>query len=223
MPPLTKDARPLAVRVYERISADIIDGTIEPGTALVQEQIAAQYGVSRTPVRDVLTQLTLQGMATLVPGRGYIVNGLSAQDVKNVFEVRYTLEALAARQAVGRHSPQQLARLRGILDEFESVDPNDAQELFRLGAAFHAALVEPCPNTYLLTTLAAMWAHPIQRRITMTYRQGPRHQAKVAQDHRRVLDALKTNDPDTITEVLRFCHEPDISQSQSQSQNQNQS
>lgn len=204
----TSDPRPLAVRVYEQISSDIIDGKFAPGSALVQEQVAAQYGVSRTPVRDALTQITLAGLATLVPGHGYIVNELTDQDVKDVYEVRYTLEALAARQSCGKHSPGQLVRLRAMNDEFETIDPSDAVGLFALGRQFHTALIEPCPNEYLRSTLAAMWEHPIQRRITMTYRQGPEHQSKVARDHRRILEALTTNDPDTITEVLRICHDP---------------
>ncbi|WP_427006193.1 GntR family transcriptional regulator [Pseudarthrobacter sp. H2] len=204
----TGDRRPLAVRVYEQISSDIIDGKIAPGSALVQEQVAAQYGVSRTPVRDALTQLTLEGLATLVPGQGYIVNDLTARDVKDVYEVRYTLEALAARQACGRHTATQLIRLRSMIDEFETLDPYDAAGLFETGRQFHAALIEPCPNQYLRTTLAAMWDHPIQRRITMTYRQGPEHQQNMARDHRRILEALKIHDADTVTEVLRFCHDP---------------
>ncbi len=87
--------------------------------------------------------------------------------------MRYTLEALASRQACGRHSPAQLIRLRAMIDEFETLDPSDAQALFLMGSQFHAALIEPCPNDYLRSMLAAMLAHPIQRRITMTYRQGP--------------------------------------------------
>ena len=204
----TGDRRPLAVRVHEQISSDIIDGKIPAGSALVQEQVAAQYGVSRTPVRDALTQITLEGLATLVPGQGYIVNDLTAQNVKDVYEVRYTLEAMAARQACGGHSAQQLIRLRAMVDEFESLDPNDAAGLFEMGRQFHAALVEPCPNEYLRTTLAAMWDHPIQRRITMTYRQGREHQQNMARDHRRILEALNSNDADTVVEVLRFCHDP---------------
>jgi DNA-binding GntR family transcriptional regulator len=202
------DARPLAIQVHERISSDIIDGKFPPGSALVQEQVAAQYGVSRTPVRDALTQVAQEGLATLVPGQGYVVNDLTEKDVRDVYEVRYTLEALASRQACGRHSPAQLIRLRAMIDEFETLDPSDAQALFLMGSQFHAALIEPCPNDYLRSTLAAMWAHPIQRRITMTYRQGPHHQAKLADDHRRILEALKTNDPETIVEVLRYCHDP---------------
>ncbi|MET3174691.1 UNVERIFIED_ORG: DNA-binding GntR family transcriptional regulator [Arthrobacter sp. UYCu721] len=204
----TGDRRPLAFRVYEQISSDIIDGKVPAGSALVQEQVAAQYGVSRTPVRDALTQIALEGLATLVPGQGYIVNDLTAQNIKDVYEVRYTLEAMAARQACGRHSPQQLIRLRAMVDEFESLDPNDAAGLFEMGRQFHAALAEPCPNEYLRTTLAAMWDHPIQRRITMTYRQGQEHQQNMARDHRHILEALNSKDADTVTEVLRFCHDP---------------
>lgn len=202
------DPRPLAVQVHERISSDIIDGKFPPGSALVQEQVAAEYGVSRTPVRDALTQVAQEGLATLVPGQGYIVNGLTEQDVEDVFEVRYAMEALAARQACGRHSPIQLVRMGATVDELAALDPSDAQALFLMGRQFHSALVEPCPNAYLRSMLAAVWAHPIQRRITMTYRQGPEHQAKVAADHRRILDALKSNDPDTIVELLRYCHDP---------------
>ena len=101
-----------------------------------------------------------------------------------------------------------MVRLRAMVDEFETLDPSDTKGVFLMGMQFHAALIEPCANDYLRSTLAAMWAHPIQRRITMTYRQGPSHQSKLAADHRRILEALKTNDPDTIVEVLRYCHDP---------------
>lgn len=202
------DVRPLAVQVHDRISSDIIDGKFPPGSALVQEQVAAQYGVSRTPVRDALTLVAQEGLATLVPGQGYIVNELSDQDVRDVYEVRYALESIASRQACGKHTPTQMVRLRAMVDEFETLDPSDAKGLFLMGMQFHAALIEPCPNNYLRSTLATMWGHPIQRRINMTYPQGPSHQTKLAADHRRIIEALKANDPDAIVEVLRTCHDP---------------
>lgn len=208
MPTLPSDARPLAERVYEQISSEIIEGHIAPGTALVQEQVATQYGVSRTPVRDVLTRLTHEGLATLVPGHGYVVNDLTDQDVSDVYEVRHVLETLAARKACGTHTPLQLLRLRGLVDESALLDPLDAHGLFQLSRQFHMALVEPCANDYLRSVLESVWNHPIQRRITMTYTQGPEHQAKVVSDHRRILAALTANDADTVAEVLRVCHDP---------------
>ncbi|GAA4378793.1 GntR family transcriptional regulator [Paeniglutamicibacter cryotolerans] len=202
-----QDTRPLAVRVYERMASEIVDGTLKPGTALIQEHVAAQYGVSRTPVRDALTQVTLEGLASLVPGSGYVVNELTSQDVSNVFEVRYALEELAVRQAIGHHTPKQLVRLRALIDEFETIDPDDAEEQFQLGKDFHLALVGPCPNRYLRETLENIWAHPIQRRITRAYEIGPRHQAEIATAHRQILAALQSGDIDLIIRVLGYCHD----------------
>lgn len=197
----------MAVRVHERIASEIVEGTLKPGTALVQEQVAAQYGVSRTPVRDALAQIAMEGLATLVPGSGYVVNDLTTQDVHDVFEVRYALEQLALRQAIGRHTAAQLVRLRALIDEFEIVDSADAGEQFRLGREFHLKLMEPCPNNYLLETLHNIWAHPIQRRITRTYAIGPEHQASIAREHREILRALPLGDTETIIRVLGHCHD----------------
>ena len=207
MATLPNDARPLAERVYELISTEIINGQITAGSALVQEQIGSHYGVSRTPVRDALTRLTHEGLATLIPGQGYIVNNLTDQDVEQVYEVRRVLETLAARQACGMHTPLQLLRLRTLVDESELIDAEDAAELFRLSRQFHAGLVEPCRNSYLLGILDSIWAHPIQLRITMTYQQGREHQAKVVADHRRILHALTAVDVDAFAQALTACHD----------------
>lgn len=202
-----KDLRPLAEKVYELITADIATGRIPSGTALVQEQVAAQYGVSRTPVRDVLTRLTLEGLTTLVPGRGYIINQLEETEISDVFDVRYALEALAVQRACGHYTPQQLLRMSSLTEETALIDPSDNLELFRLGQAFHIALVEPAGNSFLLSVLTSIWNHPIQKRITMTYRQGTDYQNKVVDDHRQILEALKAKDATRAIEVLRHCHD----------------
>lgn len=204
----THDARPLAERVHDQIATHIVDGTLKPGTALVQEQVAAQYGVSRTPVRDALTQVAMEGLATLVPGRGYVVNDLTTQDVSNVFEVRYHLEQLALTQAIGKHTPAQLVRLKALIDEFETVDASDTEEQFRLGKEFHIKLIEACPNAYLRETLAGIWDHPIQRRITRAYALGPAHQAAVASEHRNILAGLTSGKIESIIRALGRCHDP---------------
>lgn len=207
MAPPPKDLRPLAEQVYEQITADIATGRIMSGSALVQEQVAAQYGVSRTPVRDVLTRLTLEGLTTLVPGRGYIVNQLDEREIADVFDVRYALEALAVRRACGHYTPQQVLRMSSLTEETAIIDPSDNLELFRLGQAFHIALVEPAGNSFLLSVLTSVWNHPIQKRITMTYRQGADYQQKVVDDHRQILEALKNEDADRAIELLRHCHD----------------
>lgn len=205
----SRDTRPLAERVHDRLASEIIDGTLKPGSALVQEQIALQYEVSRTPVRDALTQIAMEGLATLIPGSGYVVNDLTAQDIKNVFEVRYHLESLAVQQSMGNYSPKHLVRLRALIDEFETIDSDDTEEQFRLSKDFHLMLVDPCPNKYLVETLQNIWAHPIQRRITRMYNLGPEHQASVIRAHREVLQYVTDQEYNKLIETLRYCHEPE--------------
>lgn len=201
--------QPLATRVYELLSQDIIAGRLAPGTPLVQEQLAARYEVSRTPVRDALSQLTNDGLALQVTGRGYFVNDLSRNDISDVFEVRYSLESLALRKAIGRHTPRHLARLRALVEESRLLSPGDSVGLFKLSAEFHLVLLEPCGNAYLLDVLTGVWDHPIQRRITLTYRQGRQHQDRIVADHESLIRAVREGDLELALQILRACHDPE--------------
>lgn len=196
----------LAQQAYERICARIIDGSLPPGTSLAQEHIADLIGVSRTPIRDALAKAALENLVTLIPGRGYVVNDVTDQDLHDTYEVRYTLETMAVRQACGRHTRQQLVRLRALIEEMEVADPADVKEIVELGIAFHLGLSEPCPNAYLRRLLISIYDHPIQRRISMKYNIGPAYQVEVGGLHRRILEALTDRDEATVVTLLRQCH-----------------
>ncbi len=105
-----RDARPLAEQVYERACDDIVNEVLAPGSQLVQDQLAAQYGVSRMPVRDVLTRLVHEGLADFIPGRGYFVKTLTDAEIMDVYETRREIEALAIRRFEGKYTPMELAR-----------------------------------------------------------------------------------------------------------------
>lgn len=206
----TEDAagKPLAEQVYENVSRLIVSGELAAGEPLVQEKIAAQFDVSRTPVRDALTQLTTDGLATLVSSRGYFVTDLSRNQVEDVFEVRAALEELALRSAFGRHAPKDLLHLRTLAAEARLCSPTDGMEVFDVSLRFHRRLVEPCPNGYMLELLGSVWSHPVQRRIALTYTPGREHVERVASDHERIIDALEAHDLAKATEILRICHDP---------------
>lgn len=205
----TSAGQPLAARVYELISEDIVAGRMAPGTALVQEQLAARFEVSRTPVRDALTQLTTDGLVRLVSSKGYYVNDLSRNDVSDVFAVRFELESLAFREAFGKHTPRQLHHLKMLASETLLASPDDGTEVFEISLQFHRSLMEPCPNAYLLEVLAGVWAHPIQRRITLTYRPGTEHIQRIASDHQAIVASLEDGDLEAGLKVLHDCHNPD--------------
>lgn len=206
---LAGTGEPLAAVVYKAVSEEILAGTLAPGTALKQEQLAARYEVSRTPVRDALTQLTTDGLVSLVNSKGYYVNDLSRDDVSDVFAVRYQLESLAFTLAFGRHSARQLHHLRMLAGEARLASTEDGSEVFEISTQFHRELLAPCTNSYLLEVIAGVWAHPIQRRITLTYRPGAEHIERIAVDHEALVQSLVDGDLETGLELLHGCHDPD--------------
>lgn len=203
-----RDARPLSERVYDRVCDDIVNETIAPGTQLVQDQLAAQYGVSRMPVRDVLARLVHEGMADFIPGRGHFVKVLSEADIADVYEVRREVEALAIRRFEGKYSPMELARLEMSLAEAEAVPASDFDGIFRTSRDFHLALVAPCPNKYLLQSLRGIWENPVQRRIIRSYQADTAKGAGVVAKHRRLLAMARSGNTEDLIAQLASCHSP---------------
>lgn len=204
-----REGGPLSERVYERVCDEIVRGLIAPGAQLIQDQLAAKYGVSRMPVRDVLARLVHEGMADFIPARGHFVTVLSAEDIADVYEVRREVEALAIKRFAGKYSPMELARLEMSLDEAESVPPNDFDDIFRTSRDFHLALVAPCPNKYLLHSLQGIWENPVQRRIIHSYQADGAKAADVVAKHRRLLAIARTGNTDNLIAQLASCHGPD--------------
>lgn len=204
MRPLTKsprDQRPLPVRVYEQLRDLIVTGDLAEDSQLVQEQVAESLGVSRTPVRDALNRLAHEGLVTWNPGHGYLVNGLTSREIREVYQVRRTLELEAARLACGRHDAVLLARLNALIEEMAAADPKDSAVQFELNRRFHRTLVEPCDNHLLLKMLDTLWDHPVNRRITRSYLQEAGSTEAMIGEHRELLAAAAASNEALLIEL----------------------
>lgn len=202
-----RTGRPLSEQVYDKISNDIVKGVIAPGAPLIQEQLAEEYSVSRTPVRDALNRLVHEGLATLTPGSGYAATNLTRSEVAEVYEVRKALEVMAIRQLEGKYTGLELARLEFLIAE--GAASADAEELFEATRAFHLALIAATPNRFLVRTLQAVWDNPVQRLISHSY---PVDQAKldrVAEAHHKIVDAARAGDLEALIPLLDTCHQKD--------------
>lgn len=186
--------RPAADAVYEFIRDAVVDGRLAPGEKLVQEQLAGELGVSRTPVREALTVLTREGLVRAVHGSGYVVSDLSDQDIAEVSEVRERLETMALQQACGRLTPLQRVHVEAAIEEMAAADPADAGLHFELNRRFHQALIAPCGNHFLLTLIGQLWDHPVNRRITRSYIQGDEDVTTMVREHRDLLQASLDGD-----------------------------
>ena len=114
---LEKVGAPLSLkdRAYAAIKEAILSLKLQPGTLLVETELARQLGISKTPVRDALQELEREGLVTRILFKGTYVTEVSARDAEEIFQLRAVLEGLAARLATPRLTPEDLARARQLL------------------------------------------------------------------------------------------------------------
>lgn len=136
--------------IVDTLRDRILNGELAPGQRLVEARLSIELGVSRMPVREALRLLASEGIVTIEPRIGASVTCFSTQQIKEMIEVRATLEALNAKLAARRHDPAQIAELQAILAAgialSEKADPTQLIEKNRL---FHEALGRVAGNSIL--------------------------------------------------------------------------
>jgi DNA-binding GntR family transcriptional regulator len=129
----------------------ILSGGMPPGERLVEGKLSEELGVSRMPVREALRQLAAEGLVTIEPRRGASVTSFSPQQMRELVEVRATLEGLNAKLAAQRHDDQQIAEMERILEEGTRVSQSGADDavMLMMNQRFHDALGSIAANSIL--------------------------------------------------------------------------
>lgn len=148
------DQQQLTDRVHAALREAITSGRLPADARIKQEQIAAELGVSRTPVREALHLLEREGLVRLVPRRGALVMGFTAADVRELYELRELLEPAAAGLATARASDEERAEVQRLAKL-----TGRRRDAFETNRAFHRALCEPCGNGLVMQTLGSVWTH----------------------------------------------------------------
>jgi DNA-binding GntR family transcriptional regulator len=203
------NGRPLVDRLAAAIQARVLSGDIARGTRLRQEALAAEFGVSRTPVREALRKLEATGIVELVPNRGAVVRGPSAREIREAYQVRAELEGVAAELATARISDRDLHRLREAEALFRrSVTAlvsrrrplssetrwEDESSWVRANELFHQAILDAAGNGRLSATIAELH-RSFPRDLTWSALAGNSRllEENVAQ-HRAILEAIELGD-----------------------------
>src|SRR2546428_6573925 len=138
--PLVRNA---SMAATELIRAAIIDGRVEPGRRLKEEELARELGISRTPVREALLMLQAEGLVVATPNRGAMVRVHDAEDLDDLYQLRALLEGHAARRAAIRISDAALDELGASCERFAAlVDGGELSEIVRENALFHNTILE---------------------------------------------------------------------------------
>jgi DNA-binding GntR family transcriptional regulator len=198
--PATPPKRSLAVR--ELIEERIADGRYPPGMRLDEVALAKEFGVSRTPVRETLIQLSSSGMVDLRPRRGAVVADASPHRICEMFEVMAELEAMCGRLAARRITDQEQADLMKTHRACERArDEGSADAYFIENEAFHQVIYGAAHNAFL-----AEQAGQLQRRLRPFRRLQLRIRNRVGTsfaEHQAIVDALVAGDGDKAAQALR--------------------
>lgn len=182
-------------QVFSRIQNDILNGVYEPGESLTEIRLSKELGVSRTPVREALRQLELEGLVQSVPNKGVTVKGVSAQDIQDIYTIRMLIEGLAARWAAEKITPREMEELREAVDleEFYTTK-NDNSRLLQLDTRFHDIVFKASKSKPLMHTLST-FHHYVQkaRKVSMS---NPERAAEVLKEHKAILQAIVDRDAD---------------------------
>jgi DNA-binding GntR family transcriptional regulator len=194
--------RNASVAATELIREAIVDGRLEPGRRLKEEELARELGISRTPVREALLMLQAEGLVDAIPNRGAMVRVHTTEDLDDLYQLRALLEGYAARRAAARISDEQVEQLRSSCDRFEGLDPDeDLRELVRENLLFHSTILDVAGSARLASMVrrvielplvykSYIWYSPDQKRISAHY-------------HRQIVNALAARDSERTELIMK--------------------
>ena len=185
-------SQPLAEKVAGALEEAIISGRLLPRERLVELELAAQYDVSRAPVREALRMLERDGLVSKTT-RGFAVTDVTAEAAAEIFEILAHLEELYTRSAAPRIGAAELGQLRATLASMAAaVRANDVAQYYSLNLDFHSVIRNACPNRALVDLLESLGKKTLRlRRFAMSI---PGRLPHSLAEHRRIFEALRRSD-----------------------------
>lgn len=190
---MTAQKSSLRDQVFQKLRKDILSGRYQPGDELVESTVGKELGVSRTPVREAIRQLELEGLVELIPNKGTVVNGISVKDVKDIYSIRSKLEGLCAGWAARYRTEDELERLEETvyLSKFHA-QKEHYEQVFELDSRFHEILYEASHSKILAHTLSDFHQYVQKaRRLSITSRVRSKNSNE---EHEKILEAVRDGD-----------------------------
>lgn len=189
-------------KAYNAIRADIIRKVYPPGCALSEVELAEKLGMSRTPVREALSQLRAEGLVERTRSRGSTVKRLTREEIRQAYEFAESLEAMAAFLAAsGNAGKKEIARMEEAVLEMEAAYKNgDFDAWAEADDRFHEALHTACANKYIRNAMTGIYGDVYSTRMLVT--KLLLDKALSTQEHRDTLERIKTGDAVAARELM---------------------
>lgn len=194
--------------VYDYIASQIRDGNLLPGQRVNENAICEELSISRTPVREALIQLSAEGVLENKARKGFIINAMSENDVKELYEVIGILDGSAARRACGRLTKQDFADMEFYIEAIElAIKAGNFEMYHKQQAAFHQLYIDKCGNKALIDAIVKAKNKLLKRSYSDDPEGKTRHVLSATnQEHRKILQLLKAEDGDALFTYLCEVH-----------------
>ena len=193
---------PLRDVVFKTLRKAILTGKLKPGERLMEVHLANRLGVSRTPIREAIRKLELEGLVIMIPRRGAEVAQITEKSLQDVLEVRRSLDALSVELACDRISQEELARLKEACEHFEKVTrTGDASEIAKADVDLHDIIVEATGNQRL-QQLVNNLAEQMYRYRFVYIKDTAKHQ-KLIEEHQIIYESILSGNKERAADAAR--------------------
>ncbi len=194
---------PLRDVVFNTLREAILKGELKPGERLMELQLASKLGVSRTPIREAIRMLELEGLAVTVPRKGAEVAKMTEKDMEDVLQIRKALDELAVGLACDNIQESDLENLHVALRNFEaSLRGHDVKKIAQADVEFHDVIYQAANNPKLVNMLNNLREQMYRYRVE--YLKNEDMYPTLIQEHEEIFDCLKRKDRDGVIKVMSY-------------------
>lgn len=184
---------PLRDVVFKTLRQGILTGELKPGERLMEIHLANRLGVSRTPIREAIRKLELEGLVIMIPRRGAEVAQITEKNLQDVLEVRRELDAFAAKLACQRMNEEQMSQLKEAAEAFEkAIETKDATVIAKADVAFHDIILKSTENDRLIQLVNNL-AEQVYR-YRFEYVKDKTSHNRLIEEHRNIYESIVNRD-----------------------------
>ena len=192
----------LGSRVFQRLREDILSGKYKEHDELRENTLGKELGVSRTPVREALRQLELEGLVTMIPRRGAEVAQITEKSMNDVLEVRRAMDALCVELACDRITPEELQDLKKACDTFEAaVKTDDIKQIAQADVALHDIIVQATGNQRLIQLVNNLSEQMYRYRFE--YIKDFSQHERLVEEHKVIYESIVKKDKETASNMAK--------------------
>ena len=189
--------------VFESLKDAIMNGKLEQGKMITEQQISREFGISRTPVREALYKLTATGLIRIIPHKGFLISKWSIKEIRDVFEIRIVLERLAVELFIRNYYQENLEELENITRKMEkAVQENNFMEAAKMNNKFHDLIIEKSDNHEISNVM-----EPLKNKINIfrliSISTPSRLKTSLA-EHRNILASISKKDIEDAKKLIEI-------------------